>query len=227
MVIKSDELYFITTQSSYITDTLYNRPGGYMMEKVKSKYGSMSSFTHDYYQLLQLEMASLLESKSQKVLTFTAAKYCKEKSEYLCKLAQSMVMENNTVLIIDCNKDNNKIKRFFGIKIKELPSEGFIDVPNIPGLKFIPGGQGFIGEDGSLIIDKLKVFIKIAREEFDYILVDGPPVDSSIDGLKVAKLSDGVIIVVLSHKTQKASATRLNEILKAAKVNVLGVILGE
>lgn len=69
-----------------------------------------------------------------------------------------------------------------------------------------------------------KLMEKLATQ-YDYILIDTPPVNMVSDACVVAKLFDGVLFVVRQNKSERETVSRGLNQLKIAGVKVLGMIL--
>jgi capsular exopolysaccharide synthesis family protein len=65
------------------------------------------------------------------------------------------------------------------------------------------------------------------RAEFDYVLVDGPPVNRYADATVLGKLADGVVLVVQANSTHREAARKAKESLAAANVRLLGAVLNK
>jgi capsular exopolysaccharide synthesis family protein len=63
------------------------------------------------------------------------------------------------------------------------------------------------------------------RKEYDYIVIDTPPVLSVTDPVVVSKLADGVVYVVAYNKTKKDDAKEGLKILRLNNANVIGGVL--
>jgi len=73
----------------------------------------------------------------------------------------------------------------------------------------------------------MKARIAELRKEFDYVLIDAPPLNSYSDGLVLAHLSDGVVMVLEANATRREAALRVAEDLRAKQVRVLGAVLNK
>ena len=63
------------------------------------------------------------------------------------------------------------------------------------------------------------------RSAHDYVLLDAPPLVHFADGTLLARLADGVIIVVRSESTERSALVKVREQLASAGANVVGVVL--
>jgi capsular exopolysaccharide synthesis family protein len=109
----------------------------------------------------------------------------------------------------------------------QVEFEKIIQKTDIDGLSFVAGG--LIPPDPSELLDtqKMKEFLTLAREKFDFVLVDTPPIAILADAIILSRLVDGVIMVAEVGKTSRNAFTRVCKILKEAKVRLLGVFLNK
>ncbi|OGP38954.1 MAG: hypothetical protein A2X93_04760 [Deltaproteobacteria bacterium GWC2_56_8] len=91
------------------------------------------------------------------------------------------------------------------------------------GLFILPAGN--ITRKTSEILGSSRIagVIDSLKAEFDYVLVDSPPVLPLVDMNVISRLVDGVIMVVRAGKTQKDIVLKAFKSL--SKCNVVGVVL--
>jgi hypothetical protein len=63
--------------------------------------------------------------------------------------------------------------------------------------------------------------------EFDYTVVHGPPAGVSSEAALIARLNDGVALVLEAHRTRRVTAQKAKEMLQAANARLLGTVLSE
>lgn len=68
-------------------------------------------------------------------------------------------------------------------------------------------------------------FIKEAKEEYDILIFDTPPVLAVTDAQIMANQCDGTILVISSGTTETEASKKSKESLLAAKAKLLGVVL--
>jgi len=78
-----------------------------------------------------------------------------------------------------------------------------------------------------LASDALRERLAELRAQFDYVLLDGPPVNLYADTTLLGKLADGAVLVVEANSTHREVARKAKETLDAAKVRLLGVVLNK
>ena len=75
--------------------------------------------------------------------------------------------------------------------------------------------------------EHLKIRFAELRKEFDYILVDVPPLNQYADAMAIGQIMDGLVLVVEADSTRKESALKALETLRAAQIEVLGAVLNK
>jgi capsular exopolysaccharide synthesis family protein len=68
-------------------------------------------------------------------------------------------------------------------------------------------------------------WLDVQRSHYDYVLLDAPPLLRFADGTLIARLCDGVILVVRAEVTERDAVARAKEQLERAGVKVVGAIL--
>ena len=72
---------------------------------------------------------------------------------------------------------------------------------------------------------RMHVLMQSLKHDFEYIIVDTPPVGEIVDGLQLTRLVDGVVMVVRSGVTPKSMAQLAASRLKQVRANLLGTVL--
>ena len=75
--------------------------------------------------------------------------------------------------------------------------------------------------------DEMKKLIEDLRKEYDYIIIDTPPILLISDALAVAPFTDGVALVCRHQVSYVSDITRALNSLNFAHANVLGVIVND
>jgi Mrp family chromosome partitioning ATPase len=65
------------------------------------------------------------------------------------------------------------------------------------------------------------------RQEFDFIIVDAPPVSRYADAIALGKLSDGIVLVLEAESTRREAARIVVETLRSSRIPVLGAVLNK
>ena len=75
--------------------------------------------------------------------------------------------------------------------------------------------------------DRFKKMIATVREEYDYVVIDCPPLGSVIDAAIVAKECDGAIIVIETDNVSYKVVQRVQKQLEQSGCKILGAVLNK
>ena len=98
---------------------------------------------------------------------------------------------------------------------------------NIDNLSVIFTGQTAPNPSELLGNDRFKKMLEQEREEFDYIIIDCPPLGSVIDAAIVAKECDGAIIVIETDNVSYKIVQRVKKQLDQSGCRILGAVLNK
>lgn len=141
-----------------------------------------------------------------------------------------------SVCIVDANLRRPSLHEYFGMAVDGGLAEAMADSRPIASfareagrqnLWVITAGAMGHGPDGSLNPVRVRSRFVELRTHFDYIVVDTPSMADFSDGMLIAQIADGAILVVASHSTRREAARAVKDSFDAAKVSVLGVVLNK
>lgn len=159
------------------------------------------------------------------------------KSTIIKNLAYALAMTGVKVIVVDCDLRNPTVHQMFKIpnmggltniiveddryekyviSDKEFDNLGIITSGPIP-----PNPSELIGSN------RMKSFLDKLKENYDYVLLDAPPVLLVTDPTVLAPVVDGVILVIQANKTEIEATKRAKEILTNVKANILGAVLNK
>lgn len=158
------------------------------------------------------------------------------KSTAAANLAVSMAQQNEKVLLIDANLREPAIHIIFKIANTEGLTEVLIGKTSfeeavrkteIGKLALLTSGQMASNPAELLGSQEMQEMLQTALQEYDFILIDSPPVLEVTDTKLLANKSDGVILVLSQGQTELGKAAEAKKALEFAKANLFGVILNE
>ncbi|HEY2384475.1 MAG TPA: P-loop NTPase [Terriglobia bacterium] len=76
-------------------------------------------------------------------------------------------------------------------------------------------------------LEHFQTLIEDLRKDFNYILVDAPPLAESSEAAGFARATDGLVLVLQAHDTRREVAQRAKELLDAGSIPVLGAVLNK
>jgi Mrp family chromosome partitioning ATPase len=75
--------------------------------------------------------------------------------------------------------------------------------------------------------DPISKLLTDLRERFDFVIIDGAPLDGYSESFFLASKVDGVILVVESERTTKQVVKKIKKELEWGPVNLLGIVLNK
>lgn len=173
----------------------------------------------------------------KKVILITSAKANEGKSSISYELSVSMTQIGKKVLLVDADIWRSVFitryqieQEIFGLSQylsgqKEL-DEVVYDT-NIERFHLLPAGP-FAPNPTNLFEDPLFTqMLDKAREEYDYIIVDTPPLNSVIDAAVIAKYCDGAVLVLQAGGVSYKVAQKVKGQLVKSGCPILGVVLNK
>ncbi len=108
-----------------------------------------------------------------------------------------------------------------GAQIIDFQSELLKNWYIIPAGEIPPNPSELLGSK------RMETILNELKENFDYIIVDLPPVNIVSDALSIANLITGMIVVIREDYTEKKELERCMRQLTLSNVNVLGCVMNE
>jgi capsular exopolysaccharide synthesis family protein len=96
---------------------------------------------------------------------------------------------------------------------------------DIVNLTVLPAGDIPANPSELLSSQKMKELLEELRKQYDYILLDTPPVVAVTDAAILSRLVDAVGVVIASGKVHRREVTTALQQLKNVRANVMGVVL--
>ncbi|MCF6303982.1 MAG: AAA family ATPase [Rhodobacteraceae bacterium] len=148
------------------------------------------------------------------------------KSNTSIALAQAYALSGKRTLLIDCDLRNPKIHRLLAgnsqISLLEwlnqhpIPKSGFYNDPT--GMQVLTGTASETQANDQIFCSpKFQSLIEFARQDFDIIIFDTPPVLPIVDSAHLAKMADVIALTVKWASTKQSDVRAALKILKDSK----------
>ena len=109
--------------------------------------------------------------------------------------------------------------------VSERPPHEFVVKTAHENVSLLPAGPTPPNPTDLLGGTRIREVIDSLREEFDLVLIDGPPVLGLADALILGQIADGVLFVVESNRGSRGRTKSALRRLRQANVNLIGGIL--
>ena len=185
------------------------------------------------YRMLRTNLFYALVDAPPKVIVLTSAGIGEGKSTTVANLGVVLAQTGKNTLIVDCDLRRPAQHKIFrtrnigglvDILIGEQEPQEVWQEP-ISGLRLIPAGA--LPPNPAEILSSLRLaeFMGQVKQEFDYVLVDTPPLRYASEAAALAANGDGVLLLVDSQGTRKGSLRQAFRQLGSVGANVLGTVL--
>ena len=105
--------------------------------------------------------------------------------------------------------------------------EEVVQKTSIDNIWTIPSGPHPPNPAELLNSKRMKDLLAEAKEKFNIVLLDTPPVLAVIDPVIVASLADSTVFVVRAGKTTRRPLVRAIEEIRKSKADIIGVVFNE
>jgi capsular exopolysaccharide synthesis family protein len=152
------------------------------------------------------------------------------------RLAVAHSLQMRKTLLIDADLRRPGVHDRFGLK-NEIGLSSVVHgksewrqavqrVEDYPDLAILPAGPAS-RRAADRVGAVLEEVLEEARQEYDLIIVDSPPLLGFAEPLQMAAIVDGVVVVTLAGQTSRTAVASVLSNLKRLKANVIGVALNE
>lgn len=171
------------------------------------------------------------------VIMMTSA--CPEdgKTTVAVNLALMFANSNAKIALVDADVRKGRVAKYF----KEKATPGLTDylsgqveaeeicrkVEGIDNFSYFPCGTRTARPYELLESETMKNFLNKLKKEYDYILIDTPPVLLLSDALALIPETDGTVVVCRHQSTYVSDIAKTLHSLSFAKANILGLIVND
>ncbi|SKA88654.1 capsular exopolysaccharide family [Caloramator quimbayensis] len=187
------------------------------------------------YRTLRTNIQFASFDKEVKVILVTSSGPSEGKTTTASNLAYTLSETSKKVLLVDCDLRKPKIHKIFKISNQTGLSNILIEDYDLSTAIKKADNNLYVLTAGTLPPNpvemisskKMSDFIEKVKDEYDYIILDTPPVVSVTDAQILSTMADGVILVVSSGEANKEAAIRAKELLLNVNAKILGVVLNK
>ena len=206
-----------------------------MKKIVLEKIDELNYNARESYKALRTNIQFL--GSDIKTIAFTSATPNEGKSTVSFELARTMTETGKKILYVDADIRKSVALVRHGISEEVVGLSHYLSgqekldnviyETNIENLHMIFSGQSAPNPSELLGNDLFKALMAKGREEYDYVIVDCPPLGSVIDAAIVAQNCDGAIIVIASDSISFRLEQKIKEQLEKSGCRILGTIMNK
>jgi len=194
---------------------------------------SMMPVSREQYRRLAAALHQAQRTNGCKVVMVASAAVGEGKTLTAANLALTLSESyRRNVLVVDGDLRRPSMHTLFQIDGAPGLSDGLTgnqDDPKLPlhrlspRLTILPAGKPMSDPIRALTADRMRRLIEEAREVFDWVIIDTPPVGLLTDASLVSSMADGVVLVVRAESTPFDMVNRA--VQSIGRERIMGVIL--
>ncbi|OBQ40352.1 MAG: chain-length determining protein [Anabaena sp. CRKS33] len=182
-------------------------------------------------EMLHTNLGFTISDKELQVILVTSSTSGEGKSFVAGNLAVAASHVGKRVLLIDCDMRRPRQHRIWEIpnllgmsnilagqnEVKPAIHKVFLNVDMLPAGKIPPNPVTLL--DSQRMAD----LIEKARQDYDFVIIDSPPLTAVTDPLIISKFADGILLVVRPGQVEYSALKSAKSLLNQSKVPVLGM----
>ena len=200
-----------------------------------------SSSVSEAYRTIRTSLFFSAPAEETKALVVTSGSAGDGKTTTACNLAQVIAQSGKRVLLIDADLRRPMVRKIFGLEgeaglstvlvgearladaVQQIEKDG----ETVENLDVLTAGPTPPNPAELLDSMAMRGLLTEARQQYDRVIIDTPPVLFVADASILGALSDGVILVVKSAANKGSLAARAREQLESVNARILGGVLND
>lgn len=143
---------------------------------------------------------------------------------------------SGTVCVVDANLRSPGLHREFGVpnhyglsdalQVRE-PVRGFVTQLSRTNLWLLSCGAESEKSQTLLGSERMRALLPELQREFDYVLIDAPPLRAGDDTIMLGRNAEGVVLVLKANSSRRETARQAVHDLEASNIRLLGAVLNQ
>lgn len=191
------------------------------------------SIAAESYRTLRTNIQYSSFDKEYKVIMVTSSEPGEGKSTTAGNLALCLAQGDKKVILVDCDlrkpslHKKFKVSNIIGLSDVIIGKEELVTAIHRYNKNLVILTSGKIPPNPSEMLSSKTMtgLLEELKNNFDYIILDTPPVQAVTDSQILSTKADGTIIVVKSERTKKDSVENAINLLKKVNANIIGTVL--
>ena len=203
-----------------------------------TREGETQTMAAEAYRALRTNLSYVNPARPPRVIVLTSALSGDGKTTSASNLAVTLAQQNKRVLLIDAETRRGNLHTLFGIEAQP----GFFDLlygQATPGecirrvalegtghLDVLPsGGAPNANAADLLVAGRLAPFFERLRSQYDYVIIDTPPLNLFTDAALIGTHADATLLVARADRTERQALRFAVLQLQHVQANLAGAIL--
>ncbi|MBI4648476.1 MAG: polysaccharide biosynthesis tyrosine autokinase [Bacteroidia bacterium] len=194
------------------------------------------SMISESFRIFRSNIQYILKDPDKKIISITSPVSGEGKTFIASNLASVIALAGKKTLLVALDMRRPQIhyelemENHIGISsylIAKTSYEEIVTKTHIDNLYLVAAGPIPPNPSELIETERMKQFINKAKEKFDYIIIDTPPIALVADALLISKYTDANIFVIRHNYTRKSMLGIINELYEKQKLNGMGIVLND
>lgn len=205
-----------------------------IVDRSLATYHRPKSRISEAYRAVRAALYFGTRGQGHRVIQVTSSDPGDGKSTLAANLAVAIASSGKRCLLVDADLRRPRVDSLFGLSneigLSSVVQQG-MDIPDaiqttpIPNFEVMTVGPRVDNPAELLLSPRFTELVSMLREQYDFVIIDTPPVLAVTDPAAVAAHVDGVVLVVKITKRSRPHAKRACETLDLIGARVLGVVV--
>jgi succinoglycan biosynthesis transport protein ExoP len=186
------------------------------------------------YRVLRTNLLFGRRDQSMNTMTVVSGGAGEGKSTTIFNLATIFAQNGAKVLLVDSDLRRPSLHKLLNVSnsigltnflLKQNTIEEVIQTTKVPGLHFLPSGKLPSSSMGVLNSTQMREFVRQARERYDFVMFDSPPIMGVSDASILASVVDMSLLVIQYRKYPQVMTLRAKQMVEKVGGQLIGVVL--
>ncbi|EUJ44668.1 CpsD/CapB family tyrosine-protein kinase [Paenilisteria rocourtiae] len=191
-------------------------------------------FYKEKFQSIQTSLQFMLQKQGIRNFMVTSANMSEGKSFMSANIACIFAEKGNKTLLIDADFHRPSLRKYMQISeniglIDRLMGEKTLmectQETHQPNLRLMPTGIAPLNPSEWVDSLEMKQLIEEAKQQFDYVIIDAPPLLPITDSRILSSLCDGVLFVTFAKRTKRSDIKQAMRYLDISDAHVIGSVV--
>ena len=210
--------------------------GNELTKRGQESFFIPQSVAAESFRTLRATITLLPNGSNYRTIAVSSTKSGEGKSLATSNLAIVCAQAGSKTLLIDADLRRPTIHEIFALPNNkglsdylshEKQLEAIVQSGSIPNLEYITSGPIPGNPSELLSSNRFAEFLDAARDKYERIIIDCPPVSAVSDPLSVASRCDGILFISRFNKIRREHARRTVQRLKEAGVQIIGGLIND
>ena len=185
-----------------------------------------------------VQQVILLQSReTPRTIVFAGIEHGNGCSEVCAAVAETLAMvSHRSVCLVEGNFRSPGLTGMFSTNnhvgltdalVQDAPIRNYTKLVFQDNLSLLSSGAVAADSPSLLSSEQLQERLSELRQEFDFVLIDAPPLALYADAVVLSQMSDGVVLVLEADSTRREAASAAAASLRAVGVPILAAVLNK